>query len=132
MNKFTASPRVAILTYENLDAFEFGCAVELFATPRPELEAWYQADVLGVSAGPVKATGGITVQTDKVIDDLTDYDLLVIPGWTSIDVKPPEHLVDAILEMHQKGGRIMALGLGVFALAAALLFDRLSIVRLAL
>lgn len=123
MNKFTASPKVAILTYENLDVFEFGCAVELFATPRPELEAWYQTDVLGLTADPVNATGGITVQVDRSVDDLTEYDMMVIPGWTSIDVKPPEVLIDAMLEMHQRGGRIVALGMGVFALAATGLLD---------
>ena len=123
MNKFSASPKVAILAYENLDAFEFGCAVELFATPRPELEAWYQADILGITETPVKANSGLTIQADKVVDDLTDYDMFVIPGWTETDVKPPEHLIDALLELHQRGGKIVAFGKGVFALAATGLLD---------
>ena len=123
MNKFTSSPKVAILAYENLDAFEFGCAVELFVTPRPELEAWYQADILSVQEGPIKAACGITVQVDGKVDDLTGYDMLVIPGWSGTDVKPPEHVIDAILEMHQRGGRIVALGLGAFALASTGLLD---------
>ena len=39
----TKAPLVAILAYDRLCMFEFGCAVELFALDRPELGvAWYR------------------------------------------------------------------------------------------
>ena len=123
MSKFTASPKVAILAYDNLNAYEFGCAYEMFCTPRPELEAWYQTDILGVETGPMRASGGMSLTVNKKLDDLAGYDMLIIPGWTGIDNKPPEHFIDAVLEMHQRGGRIVALGTGTFALAYTGLLD---------
>jgi len=40
--------RVAILSYPNLCTFEFACAVELFALPRPDIKDWYQTDIVAL------------------------------------------------------------------------------------
>ena len=46
-------PLVAILAYDRLCMFEFGCAVELFALERPELGvAWYRHAICAADHPP--------------------------------------------------------------------------------
>ena len=54
---------VAAVAYDRLCTFEFGCTVELFALPRPELKVpWYDFAVCAAERGPIRATGGIAMQ----------------------------------------------------------------------
>ena len=50
--------RVAILIHDGVALFELGCAVELFALPRPEFPHWYQTEVVSFSNRPLNAIGG--------------------------------------------------------------------------
>src|SRR5580700_4534370 len=51
--------KVVALAYDGLCTFEFGCAVEVFALPRPELPVpWYEFAVCAAERGPLRATGG--------------------------------------------------------------------------
>src|SRR5688500_6005750 len=60
---------VAILAYDGLCTFEFGCAVELFALERPELGVpWYTHAVCAAEAGPLRALGGLSVHVDHGLD----------------------------------------------------------------
>jgi hypothetical protein len=50
------SHHVAILAYDGLCTFEFGCAIELFALERPELGVtWYDDAVCSAEPGPLRA-----------------------------------------------------------------------------
>ena len=54
---------VAILAYDGLCTFEFGCAIELFALHRPELGIeWYSHAVCAAEPGLLRAMGAVTVQ----------------------------------------------------------------------
>lgn len=109
-------PRVAILTFDNLALFELGCAVELFALPRPELESWYQTDIVTFESGQLSATGGVLLQTQQV-SNLDNYDMLVIPCWSAYQRPILRELKSAILKMHIQGKRIITFCSGVFLLA---------------
>ena len=55
--------KVVALAYDRLCTFEFGCTVELFALPRPELRVpWYEFAVCATERGPLRAAGGIEVR----------------------------------------------------------------------
>lgn len=117
-----ASPRVAILAYDQLATFEFGCAVELFALPRPEWPHWYQTEVISFDSGPLRATGGILISARQV-SALDDFDMLVIPGWSAANKVIPAGLLDAMRALHQRGGRILTFCSGAFLLAESGLLD---------
>ena len=47
--------KVVAVAYDRLCTFEFGCAVELFALPRPELAVpWYEFSVCAAERGPLR------------------------------------------------------------------------------
>ena len=80
--------RVAILAYDQLCTFEFGCAVELFALERPELEVdWYEAAVCAAEPGPLRAMGGVQVRARHGLAWLRTADTIAAsrqPGTTKI------------------------------------------------
>ncbi len=120
--------RVAILSYNHTALFELGCAVELFALPRPEYENWYQTEIVSFESGPLGATGGLQI-LPKVVDSLDDYDMLVIPSWpTSRQDDAMESPLNALLreqivQLHARGGRLLSFCSGSFLLAETELLD---------
>jgi AraC family transcriptional activator FtrA len=115
---------VAILAYDRLCTFEFGCAVELFALARPELEvAWYTYAVCAVEAGPLRAAGGLAFEAPHGLDALIEADTIVIPGWRDADEPPPPQLIAALRRAHARGARLCSICSGAFVLAHAGLLD---------
>ncbi len=111
---------VVALAYDRLCTFEFGCVVELFALPRPELDVrWYEFAVCAAERGPLRAAGGITVSAPHSLKLLDRADTIVIPGWRDAHEPPPEDLLNRIRAAHARGARLCSICSGVFVLAAA-------------
>src|SRR3954447_9367342 len=121
---FLANPLVVAVAYDGLCTFEFGCAVEVFGLPRPEMgEHWYRFAVAAADPGPLRATGGVQVIADGGLDLLTRAGTVIIPGWRGADAPVPDTLCVALRRAHAAGARIMSLCSGAFVLAAAGLLD---------
>lgn len=115
---------VVALAYDRLCTVEFGCAVELFALPRPELGVdWYRFAVCASEPGPVRAAGGIKVQAPYRLALMDRADTIVIPGWRDPDETPPEPLLKKLRAAHRRGARLCSICSGVFVLAAAGVLD---------
>ncbi|WOB08465.1 transcriptional regulator FtrA [Piscinibacter gummiphilus] len=111
---------VAILAYDQLCTFEFGCAVELFALQRPELGVeWYRHAVCAIEPGPLRAMGGLTVEAPHGLATLRRADTIVVPGWRDADETPPPALLKALRSAHARGARVTSICSGVFVLAHA-------------
>lgn len=111
---------VAILAYDQLCTFEFGCAVELFALQRPELGVeWYRHAVCAIEPGPLRAMGGLTVEAPRGLATLKRADTIVVPGWRDADETPPPALLKALRAAHARGARVASICSGVFVLAHA-------------
>ncbi len=118
------NPLVVTIAYDGLCTFEFGCAVEVFALPRPELgPGWYRFAVAAAEPGPLRAAGGITVGVDGGLELLATAGTIVVPGWRAADAPVPEALCDALRAAHAAGARVLSLCSGAFVLAAAGLLD---------
>jgi AraC family transcriptional activator FtrA len=116
--------QVAILAYDGLCTFEFGCAIEVFALDRPELDvAWYDYEVCALEPGPLRAMGGLSVHVPHGLEALARADTIVVPGWRDIDEPPPAVLIDALRAAHARGARICSICSGAFVLAHAGLLD---------
>jgi AraC family transcriptional activator FtrA len=63
----------------------------------------------------IAATGGLAA--------LRRAGTIVIPGWRSIDERPPEVYLRALISAHRRGARILTICSGAFVLAAAGLLD---------
>ena len=116
----TTPHRVVALAYDRLCTFEFGCTVELFGLPRPELEVpWYDFAVCAAERGPIRAMGGIEVRVPHSLRMLDSADTIVIPGWRDANEAPPEALLRKLRAAYDRGARLCSICSGVFILAAA-------------
>ncbi|MEL6062741.1 transcriptional regulator FtrA [Methylobacterium sp. 2A] len=111
---------LAILAYDGLCTFEYGCAVEVFALPRPEFGVrWYRSVIAAAEPGPLRGVGGVTVQADGGLELLESVETIVIPGWRGPDGSVPEPLLHALRRAHARGARIVSICAGAFVLGAA-------------
>lgn len=115
---------VAALAYDRLCTFEFGCVVEVFALPRPELDVdWYRFGVCAAESEPIRAAGGITLSVPRGLSMLDKADTIIIPGWRDPDELPPPALLRKIRAAFERGARLASICSGVFVLAAAGVLD---------
>jgi AraC family transcriptional activator FtrA len=118
--------KVAILAYPNLCLFEFASALEVFAQRRPEFDfQHYEVKVCalqpsGKTSFPI---GDVSVSYSHGIDSLRDAQLIIIPGWQGVDVKPESVLVDELQAAHHRGVLIASICSGAFLLGYAGLLD---------
>src|SRR5215472_6758120 len=118
------SHKVVALAYDQLCTFEFGCTVELFALPRPELALpWYEFAVCAAERGPLHATGGVRLTGAGSLKLLDRADTIVVPGWRRIEERPPAALLEALARAYRRGARLCSICSGVFVLAAAGVLD---------
>jgi AraC family transcriptional regulator, transcriptional activator FtrA len=116
--------KVVAVAYDRLCTFEFGCVVELFALPRPELTVpWYEFAVCAAERGPLRAAGGVELNVRHSLKLLDRADTIVIPGWRGADEPPPPELLASLRRAHARGARLASICSGVFVLAAAGLLD---------
>jgi AraC family transcriptional regulator, transcriptional activator FtrA len=113
---------VAVVAYDQLCTFEFGCVVEVFALPRPELDIpWYRFAVCATERGPLRAAGGLTVTVPYSLRVLDRAHTIIIPGWRA--GKVPAALLAKLRAAQRRGARICSICSGVFVLAEAGLLD---------
>ncbi len=120
------SKLVAIVAYDRLCTFEFGCAIEVFALPRPELDVdvgWYRHAVCAAEPGEIRGLGGVNVRSRYGLGTIRRADIVIIPGWRDPDERPPEGLLRALRTASGTGATIASICSGVFVLAHAGLLD---------
>ena len=107
--------RIAILAYDGLCTFEYGIAVEIFATPRPEIPNWVACETVSVDDGPIRLAGGLVVEATASTERLASFDLIIVPGWPT-KKSISDQLRKELLSAHKGGTQFMAICSGVFLL----------------
>ncbi|MDN0084529.1 transcriptional regulator FtrA [Crenobacter sp. SG2305] len=115
---------VAVIVYDGLSLFEYGCAVEVFGLPRPEMgDNWYRFATCAAESGMLRGSGGIQVQPDDGLELLAKAKTIIVPGWRGIEAPVPTELCHALRKANERGARVMSICTGAFVLAAAGLLD---------
>jgi len=115
--------RVAVLTFEGMAAYEFSCALEIFALPRPEIDHAYHCEALSIDNATVASTGGIQISVARNITALEEFGTVVVPGWPLSRNSVPDILKQSLLALHQQGGRLVSICSGAFLFAQVGLLD---------
>jgi transcriptional regulator GlxA family with amidase domain len=119
---------VAVVVLNGFTPFELGVVSEVFGSDRSDdgLPA-YDFAVVAAELGPVSSSAGFTLQTEFGLDRLAQADLVVMSAisdeYCAESISFPEPLLDALRATVARGGRVLSVCSGAFALGAAGLLD---------
>ena len=127
MASVTARPRrhlLAVAVTEGAPIFEIGIPIEVFGRERRGMpDLGYNVRVCNPVSGPVHSSASFQAHTDDTYALLAEADTVVVPAIHDVTADPPEDLVTAVRQAHERGARIASLCSGAFVLAAAGLLD---------
>ncbi|MET4071591.1 AraC family transcriptional activator FtrA [Bradyrhizobium sp. S3.2.6] len=112
------SRKIAILTYDGVNTFELGIAMEVFGLPNMG-PGWYDVAVCGDrKRGMTSSSCSVQIKASRGLDALNDAETVIVPGWQDIDALPPRNILQRLRAAHARGTRIATICAGVFVLAA--------------
>lgn len=112
-------PVYAVIAYEGINPFLLSVPCVIFGSAPPALEVM----VCATDPTPLRSSAGFSIHTTHTLDDLHGAHTVIVPSWRDTKESPPEHLLTALRDAHERGARIVGLCLGSFVLAAAGLLD---------
>ena len=115
---------VAALVADDVATFELAVVCEVFGLPRPQvLPQGYELRVCAATEPPLRATGGITIDTPYRLDAAADADTVIVPAWHDLAAVRHEGLLQTLRDAHDRGARVLTVCSGAFALGHAGLLD---------
>jgi len=111
------SRKIAILTYDGVNTFELGMAMEVFGLPNMGPD-WYEVAVCGDrKRAATSSSCSVQIKASRGLDALNDATTVIVPGWQDIDTLPPRNILQLLKAAHARGARIATICAGVFVLA---------------
>ncbi|MEV7159841.1 helix-turn-helix domain-containing protein [Streptomyces misionensis] len=116
--------RVAILALDGVTPLDLAIPAQIFNT-RPETP--YEMTVCGLGSTVTTSTG-FSLVTEGGMDHVRAADTVIVPGYEpgrAPLVRPPEEVLDALVQTRERGQRVVSICTGAFALAEAGILDGL-------
>jgi transcriptional regulator GlxA family with amidase domain len=116
-------PRIALAMPESAMLYETAIASEIFGVDRAELSPsgeWYDFTVCTADGATHPWLPGLPTASYA---EIARADTVVVPSTDDPEAVPDGALVQALLEAHQRGARVVSLCTGAFVLAAAGILD---------
>jgi transcriptional regulator GlxA family with amidase domain len=116
---------VAVAVTDQAPIFELAVACEVFGVDRSDLvDPWYEMRLCASQPGALHTAAGLRLETTYGLDELTSADTVLVSACARpVQLAPPEPLLEALREAHERGARIASICSGVYLLAAAGLLD---------
>jgi transcriptional regulator GlxA family with amidase domain len=116
--------RVVALCLDGLVAFDLTAPAQAFGlAARPGGAPLYDFSSCSIDGGPVRTTTGFSVDPGADLGALRRADTVVVPAYAAILAPPPEPALAALRAAAGRGGRVLSICTGAFALAHAGLLD---------
>ncbi|MFI1209770.1 GlxA family transcriptional regulator [Streptomyces sp. NPDC020802] len=115
---------VLILLFDGVQSLSMSGPADVFAAAGEVSSGTYRYEVRTASldGGPLRASGGLTVQPDYGTTDVAEAGTLIVPGTDGIPVLD-RAIVEAVGSLDRRARRVASVGTGAFLLADAGLLD---------
>lgn len=114
--------RIAVVAFDGISPFHLSVPCMVFGDALGG-ESPFELVVCAAEPPPLKTTAGFSLSDLAPLTALKRADAIVVPSWRDIDERPPERLLKALREAHERGAQIVGLCLGAHVLAEAGLLD---------
>lgn len=111
---------VAVLALDGVTPLDLAIPTQIF-TARPETP--YEMTLCGPKA-KVATNAGFTLEVSGGLELVREADTVIVPGFEPIQ-RPPDAVLGTLAEARDRGGRVVSICTGAFALAAAGVLDGL-------
>jgi transcriptional regulator GlxA family with amidase domain len=110
--------RVAVLALPGVLPLELGTTAQIFGR-----DPNYHLTVCAARRSTPVTSAGFTLNAAAGLEGLKRAETVIVPGYEDIDATLPTAVLDALRTAHARGGRLVSICAGAFALAAAELLD---------
>lgn len=110
-------PSVALIAYPNFNPFLFSIPHAVFTIPMPD--ALFSLFTVTSTGLPLSTVGGFSLQPDGNLELLKRMDIIIVPGWHSLDEPPSRDFAAALVHAHERGAWVVGLCYGAYVLAYA-------------
>ncbi|MGD1978312.1 MAG: DJ-1/PfpI family protein [Akkermansiaceae bacterium] len=119
---------VSILVFEDVEVMDFAGPFEVFSvTNELNDDSLFDLEIIAQGKAPVRAKGGLSINPDHGIEEITSTDILIIPGGSGTrQVIKDETLVEWVGKVGTKAKQILSVCTGSHILAKAGLLDHLK------
>ena len=115
-------PVVALVVYPNFSPFHFSVPYLVFTAAFAE-GPLFELKIVASGAKALASERAMTVQPDGGLELADTADILIVPGWDSLDARPSPELVATLARAHARGAHVVGLCYGAYVLAYAGLLD---------
>jgi hypothetical protein len=99
---------VAVIAFDGISPFHLSVPCLVFGEERDEAGASrYRLLVCGVEGGPLRTNAGFHIEAAHGLRALAQAGLVIVPSWRDDLGRPPEALLNALRNAHQRGARIV-------------------------
>lgn len=111
---------IGIVIFDDIIPFHLSVPCAVFEKALlPDGSPAFQLTVCATTPGVLRTNAGFSIVAEQGLAALESADIVVVPSWSQPDELPPENLLTALREAHQRGATVVGLCLGAFVLAAA-------------
>lgn len=113
--------KAAVIVFPKVEELDFVGAWEVLGTTNHlSKEEYIQAITLGTISDPIRCDNGLTVIPDKAIENLSKYDVIIVPGGPgAYQAMKDEHLLKEIRQAYACRKLVCSVCTGALILASA-------------
>lgn len=115
--------RLAVVAFDRISPFHLSVPCLVFENRAGLDLPQFELRVCAAEAGTIRSRAGFSIGTEHGLKALSWADTVIVPSWRDADERPPEELLKALRQAHERGARIVGLCLGAYVLAEAGLLD---------
>lgn len=116
-------PKVVLIIYPNITSFHFSVPQIIFSIELPGEGALFDLKIASFDGEIIRSDNYLSIQPDGGLELLDSADIIVVAGWSDLEVRPEAELIESLISAHQRGAKIVGLCYGAYVLAYSSLLD---------